>query len=198
MCLDVGKRDLTRTCRESVDESILATLLWHLFHFVQQENEWPTLLALPLDNVEEAHLIQYLTAHAQDIHTSSSSSSVWECLIAYYLQRSRFSEAIAIHRQLNTLRRETEATQVCNALLDDFALLLPPFERPQSVSSKSTALPAEAKLPLQSGALLTTTFALSHSTTSTPKHVSRLFRFLHTTHTRTYMLLLYFHSLFFR
>lgn len=166
-------RELTRTSPESIDEPLLATLLWHLFHFVRCENQWATLFALPLDSVEETHLLQYLTAHIQEPDVTPA----WECLVAYYLQRGRLMEAVTLHRQLLAAQGDSEAAALRAALLDNFVLLLPSVERPPFVSSGS---PVTADLNVSPPRVSVPEIGAARkqsqsAATPTLKHVSRLF-----------------------
>lgn len=185
-----------------MDTKLLSTLLWHLFHFVQEEKEWTTLFTLPLDHVEESYLVQYLTAQNQD---DERTHLAWSCLFAYYLQRGRYAEAAALHHhRLSTSAHvdNTDTGRLRAALLDNFALLLPRVERSQYMAltpaaatsftpatARGTSVASSNMSPASLSSITTRVTRDVQTTTTpqrkehessalTPSHTSRLFRFV--------------------
>ncbi|XP_041377682.1 protein ELYS-like [Gigantopelta aegis] len=103
----------------------MSDLLSHLFRGCQQMKLLDQLLQLPLNEVEEHHLVEFL----------SQNTEYQEILVMYYLQRARFIEAIRLNEKLrqgamsekNSLVRERSSTR--NLIVDGFARLLPESQR---------------------------------------------------------------------
>ena len=104
---------------------VYATL--NIFSFLLSAKMVDALLQLPLSDEEEKHLVEYL----KTTHESGAA----ELLVLYYLQRSRFIEAIRLnsrlkHSSLSDLdpgARDRAATR--NAIVDCYHAVLPRVQR---------------------------------------------------------------------
>ncbi|XP_067658686.1 protein ELYS-like [Haliotis asinina] len=109
-----------RACR---DKNNMADLLSHLFLGCHQTHTIDQLLQLPLSDVEEHHLQNYLL--------ESSEPHSAELLVMHYLQRARYIEAIRLNEKIKhrvmteTSAKARERAGARNSIVDGFFRTLP-------------------------------------------------------------------------
>ncbi|XP_039251531.2 uncharacterized protein LOC120328998 isoform X1 [Styela clava] len=118
----------------SVGQHNSKDLFSHLFTLSQKHSQLDQLLKLPFSQSEEDMVIKYLQ--------ESNSAEATQILVLYYLQHSRYVDAIKLHSQNKhnrLMRDQSEESRRRNAKLDhivqSYSNLLPKIEREIAFSS---------------------------------------------------------------